>query len=230
MGEFTDVQWLDWRPTEEWWRAGGREIFDAELGRVTTELRRSDLTPGQREALLERNALLGDFLNALGRTLKEASAKHLKEAEEREREHPGWDAACAAEAGVPELLPRLRRHVDELDRTYPRPDLRIVRVDALAGDVANLGRWQRGTTRERRPQGRRAQRAGAGSRDGPLPRADDEPPDAALTPLQRATLLMLESLVRASEGGRRTYVTFLDLMATRVAAEIAKATDWGDRP
>lgn len=57
-------------------------------------------------------------------------------------------------------------------RDLPRPPLTVDQVAAMA---ARVGRWQRGTSRERRPTARRTVRAGA-SRDGP-PRSSDDPDD-----------------------------------------------------
>ena len=79
--------------------------------------------------------------------------------------------------------------------------------------------------RERRPQSRTA-RASASGTDPP---ESDEDPDLPLTELQQAHLLLLEALVVASRGGLRTFTTFLSIAATRIAAEIARLTDWGER-
>jgi hypothetical protein len=86
----------------------------------------------------------------------------------------------------------------------------------------------RGPSREQRPQGRRT-RAPSASGDGPLPPSDDDPPDE-LTPLQRGFLLLLEALVTTGSDGLRTFLTFLEMAAARVAAEIARLEDWSERP
>jgi hypothetical protein len=43
-------------------------------------------------------------------------------------------------------------------------------------------------------------------------------------------LLLLEALVVTRQDGLRTFATFLSLAATRIAAEIARLIDWGERP
>lgn len=104
--------------------------------------------------------------------------------------------------------------------TRPKPTFVLHRGDALSSQHCH---WQRGTSRQRRPQARRAVRAGA-SRDGPTSTDDD--PD--LTALQRAHLVLLEALCMAAEDGLRTYRTLLDLAATKIAAEIARLSDWNE--
>jgi hypothetical protein len=94
--------------------------------------------------------------------------------------------------------------------------------ETLAARARNAPR--RGTSRESRPSARRA-RSASTSRDGPLPPDDD--PD--LTPLQRGFLLLLEALCTASADGLRTFLTFLEMAAARVAAEIARVDDWSER-
>jgi hypothetical protein len=82
---------------------------------------------------------------------------------------------------------------------------------------------RQGTTRESRPQGRRTRSTAAVGRDGPLPQAEDDPD---LTPLQRGFLLLLDALVTTSSDGLETFLAFLELAATRVAAEIARLERW----
>jgi hypothetical protein len=40
--------------------------------------------------------------------------------------------------------------------------------------------------------------------------------------------LLLEALVVSAADGRQTYETFLDFLATRVAAEVARLADWSE--
>jgi hypothetical protein len=80
--------------------------------------------------------------------------------------------------------------------------------------------------REQRPRERREHRTSrtVGSRGDPSP-ADD--PD--LTPLQRGFLLLLEALVCTRADGLRTFLTFLDMAATRVAAELVRLEEWNEQ-
>jgi hypothetical protein len=84
---------------------------------------------------------------------------------------------------------------------------------------------RQGTSRESRPQGRRTRSTASASRDGPLP----QPEDPDLTPLQRGFLLLLDALVTTSSDGLETFLAFLELAATRVAAEIARLEKWGEQ-
>jgi hypothetical protein len=112
----------------------------------------------------------------------------------------------------------VRQEIRELERKYPGIVPRVHRQPRRREHRARAGAT------------RRTCRAAARS-TGPG-RLDDPPPEphAALTPLQRSQLLLLEALARASEGGRRTYLTFLDIAVIRLAAEVARTTDWDDRP
>jgi len=130
------------------------------------------------------------------------------------------DEAAAERRKAERDLHVVRQQIRELERKYPDIVPRVPRVH------------RQPRRREHRPRAgatRRTCRAAARSPG----RLGDDPPDesdSALTPLQRAQLLLLEALVRASEGGPRTYAVFLDLAAIRIAAEVARTTDWDDRP
>jgi hypothetical protein len=80
--------------------------------------------------------------------------------------------------------------------------------------------------RESRPRSSRRATARV-TRAGP-----SEPPgssdDPHLTPLQAGWLAFLDALLLASEGGLRSYVNLLDLIAIRVARELAQFADWDE--
>jgi len=109
-------------------------------------------------------------------------------------------------------------------RVMAKVEARRARLTPQPTLVADLVARIQPRSRESRPQGRRV-RSSAASRDGPL--APDDDPD--LTPLQRACLLLLEALCLTSADGLRTFLEFLQLAATRVAAEVARVDDWSDR-
>jgi hypothetical protein len=75
-----------------------------------------------------------------------------------------------------------------------------------------------------RPRERKERRTSrtVGSRGDP-----DPEPELPLTPLQEGQLLLLEALVVTSRGGLRVFAAFLELLAIRVAAEIARLHDLG---
>jgi hypothetical protein len=188
-------------------------------------LKRPGASAEEREDAQRGLEALKAFNEEQGRELAQMVARNLDEATEMERQNPGWDSTMSAEAGKPELLPHLRQMRAELGHYLPHAG----QADRVANGVASLGRWQRGSTRQRRSRVGARRHASSTSRDGPLPSADDDPPDAALTPLQRATLLLLEAIVRATEGGAQTFATFLDFAAMRIAQEIARLTHWDER-
>jgi hypothetical protein len=147
-------------------------------------------------------------------------------AEERERLLRRLDEMAnesAAERRKAEReLHGVRQQIHELERKYPGLGQQS-RLTPL------IRRQPRG--REHRPRAGRARATCRAAARSPGRLADDPPPgesDPALTPLQRATLLLLEALVAASEGGLPTYLAFLDLAATRIAAEVARTTDWNE--
>jgi hypothetical protein len=96
---------------------------------------------------------------------------------------------------------------------------------SLLREAAERARRAHSPTRTiARPRERRARRSTRTAARGDPPEPEPPPP---LTPLQRAQLSFLEALVVATEGGPRTYLTFLDLAATRIAAEGARvAEEW----
>jgi hypothetical protein len=102
--------------------------------------------------------------------------------------------------------------------------VRFMRPSKL--DAALLGRAREVRQRPRERRARRRSRT-VGSRGDPSEPDDD--PDLE-TPLQRAQLSFLAALTAAAEAGLKTHTTFLDLAATRIAAEVSFLLDQEERP
>jgi hypothetical protein len=191
------------------WNEGGREACDATLEWYAANLKQPGLPDDERDHAQACLDALGRYVRSQREEAERQLAKANEGLAELEREHPG----------IGDYMREQNRRLAML------PEGHVPR-----GIVPLVHRQAHG--REHRPRAgatRRTCRAAARSPG----RLGDDPPDesdSSLTPLQRAQLLLLRALVQASEGGRRTYLTFLDIAVIRLAAEVARTTDWDDRP